>query len=255
MTEHIMVVDDEWSMRVLYSTILRDEGWLVSDHTYATIKLTEIRQLHPDLIILDINMHQDGTGWSFLQLLKMDNTTADIPILVCTTADDLSPEIETYLAARHIILLHKPFEIECLVRTIQQTLAQAKQTHAPINLSSFLTVLVVEDNNSLRKLITIVLKMEGYKVMTAANGVEALDAVSNVQFSLILLDIEMPIMNGFEFLKAYDLQPMEHAPVIILSGATDTMSENVPPFVIDRVSKPFDVNHLLLLISKHTQPV
>lgn len=253
MAEHIMVVDDNWSMRVLFSTILSDENFLVSDHNYDTVNLTEVRQLHPDLLILDINMHQSGAGWAFLQLLKMDAATADIPILVCTTAGHLSAEIETYLASRQIILFHKPFDIEALVNIVRQIFTQASHVPAPIHHSSLLTVLVVEDNSTMRKLITIVLKMEGYKVMSAGDGRQALDAVSNVQFSLILLDIGMPIMNGYEFLRAYDQRPVVHSPVIILSGEANSITESLPSFVIDRVAKPFEVKHLLLLVNKYAQ--
>lgn len=253
MVEHIMVVDDDWSMRTLFSTVLTDEGWLVSDHNYDTIKLTEIRQLRPDLIILDINMHQGGAGWSFLQLLKMDNTTADIPILVNSTASQLSSEIETYLTTRHILLLHKPFDIQSLVDIIQDIFVRVKQAQIPIHISSLLTILVVEDNGTLRKLITLVLKMEGYKVMTAVDGKQALDAVSNVQFNLILLDIGMPVMNGFEFLRAYDDQLVQHTPVVILSGEANSITERLPSFVIDKIAKPFEVNQLLKVVSKYAQ--
>ncbi len=118
-----------------------------------------------------------------------------------------------------------------------------------------LPILLVEDTADLRDSISSILRLEGHQVITAANGLIALDTISRTDFCLILLDIAMPIMNGFEFLSAYDQQLKPHIPVIILSGEKNILTRVLPSFVVDVLPKPFEVRHLLRLVEKYTQPV
>ena len=90
-------------------------------------------------------------------------------------------------------------------------------------------------------------------LVSATNGMVALDAVSRAEHCLILLDIFMPIMNCFEFLTAYNRQLRPHSPVIVLSGETKLEKQHLPPFVVDVVSKPFSMPHLLNLVERYVQ--
>jgi len=114
---------------------------------------------------------------------------------------------------------------------------------------------LVDDTEDLRDTFTTVLRIEGYRVLTADNGRVALDSVSHADYCLILLDIAMPIMNGFEFLSAYALQLRPHVPVIILSGEDDIRSRVLPSFVMDVLPKPFHFHQLLNLVGKFAEPV
>lgn len=114
---------------------------------------------------------------------------------------------------------------------------------------------MVDDTEVLRSAIETILQLEGYLVVTADNGLGALDALAHGEYCLILLDIAMPIMDGFEFLKAYDLQLRSHSPVIIISGEENIQLSALPSFVMDVISKPFDISHLLQAVEKYAQPV
>ncbi|MEP6986020.1 MAG: response regulator, partial [Chloroflexota bacterium] len=92
-------------------------------------------------------------------------------------------------------------------------------------------------------------------VVTADNGLVALDTVSRADHCLILLDMMMPVMNGLEFLRAYEQQPRPHAPVIVLSAEQDIRSRGLPAFVVDVLPKPFPIAHLLSRVSEFAQPV
>jgi DNA-binding NtrC family response regulator len=65
----------------------------------------------------------------------------------------------------------------------------------------------------------------------------------------------MPVMDGFEFLAAYGRQLRPHTPVIIISGHIDIVTRGLPPFVIDVLPKPFEVDDLLELVKEYGQPV
>jgi DNA-binding response OmpR family regulator len=255
MSVRIMVIDNTESLRQLFGFVLADEGWQVFSYEYFQADLAAVQQLNPDLIILDFDRSQGGVGWVFLQLLRMDDTTAAIPVLVCTAMLNLSPEIEGYLAARSINVVHKPFNFKRLIAIVQQALSQASQAEELISGDVLLPILVVDDNQSLREAMASILRMEGYQVVTASNGMLALDAVTHAKYCLILLDIDMPVMNGLEFLTAYNQQPGPHTPVIIVSAQGLEVTKIVPSFVIDMISKPFQVSHLLMRVNQYIQPI
>ena len=87
--------------------------------------------------------------------------------------------------------------------------------------------------------------IEGYQVVSATNGIVALDAGAQAEHCLILLDIRMQVMNGYEFFTAYNRQLRPHCPVIVLSGETNMQRQLLPSFVVDVLSKPFEMPYLL----------
>jgi len=245
MSKRIMVIDDDEATRELFQFFLADEGWDVFSYNYAHVDLEVVQQLTPDLIILDLNVVQAGVGWLFLQLLKMETATAGIPVVICTTAVTLSLEIEGYLAAQHISIVRKPFDIATIILTIQKSFAS----------DIVLPVLIVEDNEGLSDAVTAILGLSGFLVVQASNGQLALDAVAQAQYSLILLDINMPVMNGLEFLAAYAQQPRPHSPVIVFTAQAYLLPERLPLFVMAVLPKPFELSRLVALVGKYAQPV
>src|SRR5579859_5350405 len=255
MDARIVVIDNDQDMRELFAFCLNSAGWEVFAYDYAHIGLTALIQLHPDLIILDFNKEDGGTGWEFLQLLKMEDATANIPILIVTTPFPLSAEIQGYLLARFIHVVNKPFDLDAFIPLIQKTLRLARYARTIFSSDRTLPVLIVEDTEALRETLATIIRLEGHQVVTAENGQLALDALYNAEYCLILLDIAMPIMDGFEFLRAYDRQLRPHIPVIILSGQDDLLTRVLPSFVVDVLPKPFDVKELVALVGKYAQPV
>lgn len=255
MDANIVVIDNDDTMRDLFTLCLKRRDWQVFSYSYDHINLAALKQHNPDIIILDFNHQDGGRGWELLQILKMEDTTANIPILITTTITDLSVEIRGYLSTRYINVVLKPFDVNNLLGLVQKTLTLANQAGAIFSSDQALPILVVEDTEHLRDAITTVLSMEGYPFATAYNGLAALDSVFRTEYCLILLDLAMPIMNGFEFLSAYDRQLRPHSPVIILSAETDITPDTLPTFVVDVLSKPFNIKHLLRLVAKYAQPV
>ena len=142
-----------------------------------------------------------------------------------------------------------------MIALVQKTLTQASQRRAIYSDDRTLPILVVDDNDELRDSTTLVLRMEGYRVVTAYNGLVALDTVSRADYCLILLDIAMPVMNGYEFLKAYQQQLRPHTPVILVSAERDILTHVLPLFVVEVLPKPFSIHQLLGLVGMYAQPV
>ncbi|MDI6802369.1 MAG: response regulator [Bacteroidota bacterium] len=112
-------------------------------------------------------------------------------------------------------------------------------------------ILVVDDEDTLRTVLSQELKGEGYEVETAADGLLALDAIKQNNFDLVLLDIKMPNMDGFEVLK-YIKQNHKDLKIIMLTGFADLKNaiESKKLGAEDFVSKPYDLVDLLTTIER-----
>ena len=115
-------------------------------------------------------------------------------------------------------------------------------------------ILVVDDTPANIQSLTAILKEKGYQISVATNGKQALDAVARVQPDLILLDVMMPEMDGFETcqrLKASE--QWQHIPIIFLTAKTDTADivQGFESGAMDYVAKPFNAHELLARVSTH----
>jgi DNA-binding NtrC family response regulator len=251
----ILVIENDESVRDLLTLCLEREGLQVFSYPYANINLDALKQPRPDLIILDFDQPDGGKGWEILQLLKMEDSTANIPILIITTLTPLSAEVQNYLLTRYISIVRKPIDLNPCVALVQKTLTLATQARTIFSSDLTLPILVVDDTANIRDNIATVLRLEGYLVVESDNGRVALDTVSRADHCLILLDLDMPIMNGYEFLSAYDQQLRPHSPVIVLTGAATIQTHALPYFVVDVTKKPFDLNYILKMAGKYAQSI
>jgi two-component system chemotaxis response regulator CheY len=112
-------------------------------------------------------------------------------------------------------------------------------------------ILVVEDDDSIRDLVDLVLSGAGYEVLTATDGAAALQVVRTARPDLVLLDMRMPIMDGWEFARRYRARPEPHAPIVVLTAARDAAVRAAEIHANGYLGKPFDVDELLLLVSRH----
>jgi DNA-binding NtrC family response regulator len=112
-------------------------------------------------------------------------------------------------------------------------------------------ILVVDDEESLRTVLSSELINEGYEVRTAADGDDAIVEMGNVDFDLVLLDIKMPRMNGFEVLK-HIKENHPRSKVVMLTGFADLKNaiESKKLGADDFVSKPYDLVDLLTTIER-----
>ena len=253
MEARIVVVDNDGGMRDLFTHALKRDGWQVASYTYAHIDEVTLEQYFPDLIILDFNLRDEGVSWEFLQLLKMGDTTAKIPILITTTASHLPAEVQDYLLTCYINVIRKPFDLKTFLKLVHKTLALANQAGEIFFGDRSLPILLFDDTDNLWDTTTTVLRLEGHRVVTVYDDLVAMDLVSRGDYCLILLNIAMPLRSGYAFLAAYEKQLRPHSPVIILSAEPDIQSRHLPSFVVDVLRKPFEIGQLLSLVGKFAQ--
>ncbi len=200
--EKILVIDDDDTARRLVTRHLEAEGYTVisTDEGARGIELAKSEK--PAAITCDILM-PNVDGWDVLKALKADPETKSIPIIMVSMVDDDKKGLALG-AAEH---LRKPINREQL----QEVIAKYVKTSG--------TVLVVEDDPVTQKVISKALSSENITTLLANNGQEALDVLKDHWPNLILLDLMMPVMDGFEFLDNFrELDGADKVPVIVVTA-------------------------------------
>jgi CheY-like chemotaxis protein len=109
-------------------------------------------------------------------------------------------------------------------------------------------ILLVEDDPAIRRMMQLALEDEGYEVVSVSDGVDALGAIARRPPGLILLDLRMPRMNGWEFAEAYRASPAPHAPIVALTAGRDLAGKAEEVGATAHLGKPFDIAQLIDLV-------
>jgi signal transduction histidine kinase/DNA-binding response OmpR family regulator len=200
----ILVIDDDATARDLLERTLAKEGVRVISACGGEEGVRLAREFRPDLITLDILM-PGVDGWAVLSSLKGDPQICNIPVIMITMVDD--PVKGRTLGAADY--LTKPLDRERLLSVLRKY--RGAHTSGP--------VLVVEDDASARELMARALEGEGWTVCAAENGRAALQMMAEAQPDLIVLELMMPDMDGFQFLA--ELQRREawrKVPVVVVTA-------------------------------------
>jgi CheY-like chemotaxis protein len=116
-------------------------------------------------------------------------------------------------------------------------------------------ILVVDDDQDLLDLLAFVLSSEGYDVMTASDGREALDIVEDKMPNLILLDMKMPVMDGWKFAAAFHARYDEITPIVVVTAAENAEKRAGEIGASGWISKPFDVGSLVRVVRQQLTAV
>jgi DNA-binding response OmpR family regulator len=200
----VLVIDDDPAVHDLMRRSLEKDGFRVEVAADGKRGLELAKQLKPAVITLDVMMpHQDG--WSVLTALKADLATADIPVIMLTIVDD--KQMGFALGAADYFT--KPIDFQRLHHVLEKYRKPAGQQ----------TVLVIEDDPSMREMLQRTLAKEGWQVTEAQNGKVGLEKLDGGAPALILLDLMMPEMDGFEFLDTLRRRKDgQRIPVIVITA-------------------------------------
>jgi signal transduction histidine kinase/CheY-like chemotaxis protein len=204
----VLVIDDDETVRELMTRFLLDEGYNVAVAGDGEEGLRRIRELKPAAVLLDILM-PEVDGWTVLQTCKNDPEVADIPMIVLTISDNRKRAYE--LGASDFLV--KPVDR----RRLRDVLNIHRGVHRRI--------LLVDDDKGTRKVMKNLVTREGFLVMEANDGREALQQLENAVADLILLDVMMPGMDGFEFIEQLRSRPEWRSIPLVVVTAKDLSDE------------------------------
>jgi len=114
-------------------------------------------------------------------------------------------------------------------------------------------VLVVEDVAPIRDLLHDVLTYRGYLVTLAHHGAHGVQLIPHGRPCVMLLDLEMPVMNGWKLVSAYRKTPLPHVAIIVMTMSRDGAHHAAALQVADYIPKPFDLDHMLDVVDRHVR--
>ncbi len=112
-------------------------------------------------------------------------------------------------------------------------------------------VLIVEDDTDLLAMMEMVVLSDGYPVATAANGKEALDRITEDMPGLILLDMKMPIMDGWQFTEKFRVLYDHSVPIVVVTAARDAKIWAQEVGAEGYLAKPFDIDELIRTVERY----
>lgn len=205
----VLVIDNQINERELLKENLSRLGYAVAVATSGEESLRLAKKIRPDAIVLDFST-AEAEGWQVLSTLKSDSLLAHIPVIIAKGNEGKGIAMGA---------------IDCLPKSVdrKQLAAILNKYHVgndPRNL-----IMVVDDDEYIRESLTALLEVQGWRVFQAEDGQVALDHLDTKKPALILLDLNMPEMNGFKFIE--NLQKNEKwctTPVVVLT-ATELSAE------------------------------
>ena len=213
----VLVAEDDRPTSEIFTINLVNSGYSVA-HAYDGIETVEkAKSLKPFAILLDIMLPRKD-GWEVLNDLKSDKDTKNIPVIITSIIDN--KDLGFALGATDYLI--KPIDKETLIHTLSQFTLTSKRKRRQVN------ILLVDDDPVIHKTIEKLLVGEGFNLVHAYSGEEGLRMAIELKPDLILLDLIMPDIDGFEVAENIKKHPISaQIPIFIITSKDLTVEERL----------------------------
>jgi DNA-binding response OmpR family regulator len=237
------VVEDDRDLALLLRRQLESEGFQVLLAGTGEDALWLAKETQPHLITLDI-MLPDVDGFVVLEQLKSSPMTSAIPVVIVSVL----AETEKGFALGAVDYVVKPFMEQELLDVVRGALSSVEASRPQ-------KLVVADDDWDVLQQMERALTLQGYEVWTATDGLQALDWVQKVRPDLVLLDVDMPMMDGYEVVRHIKKNvEMRKTPVILTTDrSVDKEREKVRMLGVDiakYLTKPLSIEVLIREIKK-----
>src|SRR6201995_4040387 len=218
MAKTVLIVEDNELNMKLFRDLLEAHGYQTSGTSNGFEALDLVRKLRPDLVLMDIQLPQ-VSGLEVTKWIKDDPELRNIPV-VAVTAFAMKGDEERIREGGCEAYLAKPISVGKFIETVRRFSGQGKYSMSA-------RILVVDDVPANVKLLEARLSAEYFDVLTASNGAEALAICTCAECDIILLDVMMPDMDGFEVCRRLKSNPATHYIPVVIITALDSAADRV----------------------------
>jgi response regulator RpfG family c-di-GMP phosphodiesterase len=240
----ILIVDDSAAMRNAIGRILRPFSPDLDNAADGQSGLATAAENHYDLIITDVEMPLMD-GFSFCKALKTNPRINGVPVVILSSHDKES-DIEHGFEVGASAYVSKTNAQQHLPKVVENLLKKA-------SLLKKRQILVVDDSRLIINIVRKGLQQEGFDVLTAMNGKDALEVLDQNRPDLIISDLNMPVMDGITFCRTLRQNPEFSAtPFVCMSSESDRyrMRQMMQSGANTYIVKPFNIDQLIIMLEK-----
>ncbi len=255
----ILIVDDDLPTLNLVKSTVEQVGFNTIAISDSTKVIDYIENTHIDLAIIDLDMPVIN-GFELIKLIKSKKQFINLPIIIYTGKESFQEELKK-IEGMFSELLHKSStKIEDLADTVASFINKADEPKKIEDLKKSpdsYKILLVEDYKHSQIIVTRLLKKNNFEsIVVVENGLQAVEAVKQQKFDLILMDMQMPIMNGFEATqKIREMPEYKETPIIALTAFAmkGDREKCIEAGATDYIPKPIDSQEFIEKVKYYTE--
>ncbi len=244
----VAIIDDSLTIRNIAKKYIREGGYevvLISDFKDP---ISILKKEKPSLILLDIYLGEEKSdGHKICRMIREDRELSDIPVIMMSSVDEKFDIKEAFDSGSNIFI-RKPFSKETILKEIERLIIKDKREEK---------ILIIDDSSTSRKIAKHELERGGFTVIEAKSGEEGLEVLKREIVELIIVDIEMEGMDGFEFSRRIKEDPSFYSiPIIMLSSIDDPLiiKKAIESGIVEYFVKPFKHGELLNFVEDFLKP-
>jgi CheY-like chemotaxis protein len=256
---NILVVDDDVPTLTLIKEAIVQAGYNAIAESHSAKVYNMIENTSLDLAIIDLDM-PELNGYDLIKQIKSDPKFAKLPIIIYTGKENYKEDLKKIDGLFNELLEKSSSNIEDLADTMNQMINRYDEPTPPELVASMkdgIKVLLVEDYKHSQIIVTRLLKKNNFDtIVVVENGAEAVDQVKKQKFDLILMDMQMPIMNGFEATEKIRLMPeYKDTPIIALTAFAmkGDREKCLEAGATDYIPKPIDSQEFIQKVKYYTE--
>ncbi|MGA7837225.1 MAG: response regulator, partial [Ignavibacteriaceae bacterium] len=256
---NILIVDDDVPTLNLIKEAIEQAGYNAIAEAHSSKVSQMIENMNLDLAIIDLDM-PELNGFDLIKQIKSKPAFAKLPIIIYTGKENYSEDLKKIDGMFTDLLQKSSSNIEDLADTINQMINQYDEPPTPeqvLEQTDAVKILLVEDYKHSQIIVTRLLKKNNFEsIVVVENGAEALDEVKKQKFNLILMDMQMPVMNGFEATeKIRQLNEYKDTPIIALTAFAmkGDREKCIDAGATDYIPKPIDSHEFIEKVRYYTE--
>ncbi|NUM70905.1 MAG: response regulator [Ignavibacteriaceae bacterium] len=258
---NVLCVDDDINMLNLVKDAIQSVGFNPVYENDSTKVIERINGMDLDLAIIDLDM-PGMNGFELIKAIKSEAQFANLPIVIYTGKENFDEDLAKIDGLFSELLSKRSTKIEELAQTISQMVNRYEEPTKPSEMvkaeeSDAAKILLVEDYKHSQIIVTRLLKKNGFNfVNVVENGQEAVDSAQKMQYDLILMDMQMPVMNGFEATERIrQMLNYKDTPIIALTAFAmkGDKEKCIEAGATDYIPKPIDSHDFIEKVKFYTK--